>query len=243
MIIDEGSPFRRLPSELDRRQALFLDGIRYSVEMADLAHTRLRQTLFDIAKEQNRGAQANHWSLVSAVQDAWSVVDSLHRLRGLLDQMPGSKKKGPGLQVFVRTTTGIEDLRNAVQHLNHEIDGLVARNQPVWGSLSWFAALDPFNNFGASCSLITGTLFVKAASAPMIMPEGEVDLPVNLIVLSAYGHSLNLSDAMRRVARLIAGMENELKEQFSGYSTAGADLITCVGLQFGGGEPEEAADS
>ena len=42
MIIDEGSPFRRLPSELDRRQALFLDGIRYSVEMADLAHTRLR---------------------------------------------------------------------------------------------------------------------------------------------------------------------------------------------------------
>jgi hypothetical protein len=70
MIIDEGSPFRRLPSELDRRQALFLDGIRYSVEMADLAHTRLRQTLFDIAKEQNRGAQANHWSLVSAVQDA-----------------------------------------------------------------------------------------------------------------------------------------------------------------------------
>lgn len=155
--------------------------------------------------------------------------------------MPGSKKKGPGLQVFMRHTNVIEDLRNAVQHLNHEIEGLVDRNQPVWGSLSWFAFLDPANYFGASCSLIAGTLFAEAQGARMMMPEGEVDLPVDLIELSAHGHSVDLSDAMRRVAHLIANMEKELEKQFSGYSVAGGDLLVFVGLQFGDAKPEESA--
>lgn len=84
MIISDGSPLRRLPSELDRRQALFLDGIRYSVEMADLAYTRLRQTLFNLAEQRGSGTSLDHWLFVSAVQDAWSLIDSLHRLRGLL---------------------------------------------------------------------------------------------------------------------------------------------------------------
>ncbi|MDX6379852.1 MAG: hypothetical protein QOI57_876 [Rubrobacteraceae bacterium] len=71
------------------------------------------------------------------------MVDSLQRLRGLLKQMPGSKNKSPGLQVFLRNTDMVEDLRNMVQHLNHEIDNLVDQNEPVFGTLSWFTVLDP----------------------------------------------------------------------------------------------------
>jgi hypothetical protein len=66
MIIDDNSPLRRLPGELNRKQALFLDGIRYSVEIAYLSHTRLRQTLFELAhKREDPEASPNHWLFVS----------------------------------------------------------------------------------------------------------------------------------------------------------------------------------
>jgi hypothetical protein len=175
------------------------------------------------------------------------VVDSLQRLRGLLKQMPGSKNKSPGLQVFLRNTDMVEDLRNMVQHLNHEIDNLVDQNEPVFGTLSWFTVLDPTvldpaNSLVASCSLVPGTLFVKEDMARMDMSSGEVDLPVDLIVLSVSEYSVNLSDAMKRVAQLIASMEGELKEQFSRYSVAGADLLLAVHVQLGNTEPGKSAN-
>ncbi len=51
MMIREDSPLRRLPSGLDLKQTLFLDAIRYSVDMADIAHTRLRETLISLTYE------------------------------------------------------------------------------------------------------------------------------------------------------------------------------------------------
>ena len=70
----------------------------------------------------------------------------------------------------------------------------------------------------------------------------EIDVPVDLILLSAYGHVVDVSDATTRVARLISGMEKELKGQFSSHPTAGADLITTVGFQFGTTESGESVD-
>ena len=43
MIIGKDSSFRRLPTALSEEQKLFLDGIRYSVEMADIAHRSLKE--------------------------------------------------------------------------------------------------------------------------------------------------------------------------------------------------------
>ncbi len=144
----------------------------------------------------------------------------------------------------MRATDVIENFRNAVQHLNHEIEGLVKREQPVWGSLSWFAILDPANDFGVSCAHITGTLLVNTKGAPTKVPEGgkEIDVPVGLILLSAHGNVVDVSDAMSRVARLVSGMEKELKGQFSSHPTAGADLITTAGFQFDTTESGESVD-
>jgi hypothetical protein len=83
---------------------------------------------------------------------------------------------------------------------------------------------------------------VKEDMARMDMPSGEVDLPVDLIVLSVSEYSVNLSDAMKRVAQLIASMEGELKEQFSGYFVAGADLLLAVHVQLGNTEPGKSAN-
>jgi len=74
MIIGPDSPLRRLPTALDRKQALFLDGIRFSVEMADLAYQRLRHTLLNFESSFDRSAAYSPG--VVAMIDAWVIIDN-----------------------------------------------------------------------------------------------------------------------------------------------------------------------
>lgn len=239
MIITDDSPLRRLPANLDRKQTLFLDGIRYSVEMADLAHRRLRSTLYHLAENQAASENLDHLDFVAAVQDAWSIVDSLHRLRGLLRQTPGFKQKTPNMQLFMRQTAAVEDLRNAVQHLNHEIDKLIGLDLPVWGTLSWFAAIDQEARTGFLGCLFAGTLF-KSKDIPLVNPAGKpLDLPVDLITLTAHSHTLDLSKVIKAVARLIEDLEKQLSNQFAGHPVAGGDLLLGADIQFGETKQDE----
>jgi hypothetical protein len=64
--------------------------------------------------------------------DAWALVDTLNRLRVLITRLPGLRSKSPGAQVIVRALKPVEDLRNAVQHMDGEIGPLSATNLPLW---------------------------------------------------------------------------------------------------------------
>jgi hypothetical protein len=224
---------------------LFLDGIRYSAEMADLAYARLQQTLYHLAmsgkdSEEDSG-NLDHLAVLSAVQDAWSIVDSLHRLRGLLQQMPGIKQNTPNMRVFRQQTDKVEDLRNGVQHLNQQIHNLVSANQTAWGSLSWFASSGPNSRTGTVGLLVAGTVFTIEGH-PMVNPAGkQVHSLVDHVTLTAYEHSLDLSDAMRRIERLIGSMEDQFRNQFANHPTAASELLLRVDLQFdSAGQDEEA---
>ncbi len=79
MIVSENSPTRRMPVTLDHRSILYLDGIRYSTQLVDLAYSRLEGTLEKLVhKDDKQGAVGN--LIVEAISDAWAFVDSLHRL-------------------------------------------------------------------------------------------------------------------------------------------------------------------
>lgn len=204
----------QFPAALNRKQALFLDGIQYSVEMSDLAHLRLRWVLLQRTEGQAEEVPVERQQVIAAFQDAWTIVDSIHRLPGLLAQMPGVKQNSPPLQVFMRQTAIFEDLRNGVQHLNNHIDILVAQNLPTWGVLSWVAFPDPTAKEFCLGAMMAGTVFV-GASLPMVNPIGKsIAPPIDLITLTAHGHGVNLSEAMRRVEQLTRGMESELRAQF-----------------------------
>jgi hypothetical protein len=91
LIIRGGSPLRGIPGFLGRRQALFIEGIRYSIDMAEIAYDRLRNTLLTISSMDKSDAEDP--AHASAMLDAWSIVGSLNRLRRLLEYMPGTKGK------------------------------------------------------------------------------------------------------------------------------------------------------
>lgn len=70
-LVPDESPLRKLPATLDRRVILFLDGIRYSFEIFELASLRHAQTLQDISSMP--GSQGSLGKkLVEAMADAWT---------------------------------------------------------------------------------------------------------------------------------------------------------------------------
>lgn len=228
MLISDDSPLRRLPSELNQKQKFYLDGIRFSIEIIDLAYLRLKQTLYNLSKNIKSNSKVNHLIFVSAIHDAWSLIDSVYRLRGLIKLCPGIKQKAPGIILFDKNTRDTEPLRHSFQHLNTQINELIKLNLPVWGVITWIAVLDPLINSAYSCAIIAGTIFNNQCSQ-IINPAGKsLGIPIDLITLTAGGHSLCLSKIFDEVNKLTKNLENELTKYFKDLPCAGADLLLFV---------------
>lgn len=228
MLISDDSPLRRLPSEMNQKQKLYLDGIRFSIEIIDLAYLRLKQILYNLSNNIKYNSKIDHLIFVSAIHDAWSLIDSVYRLRGLLQRCPGIKKKSPEMILFDKNTRDVEPFRHFFQHLNTQINELIKLNLPVWGVITWIAVLDPLSNSAYSCAIIAGTIFNNQCSQ-IINPAGKsFGIPIDLITLTAGGHSLCLSKIFDEINKLTKSLENELTKHFKELSCAGADLLLFV---------------
>jgi len=123
-------------TEAERKKLVFyLDGLRYSFQMANLVSRRLRETLDEIAR--NHPDKYTEEQVTSALLDAWTLVDICHRIRELVQQTPRLSKNLAGIQIFLRGTEQTENLRHYVQHLRSGIPNIPVQSSPLWGVLSW----------------------------------------------------------------------------------------------------------
>ena len=217
---------------------MFFDAIRYSIEMANISYVRLVATLEVIGKEWRE--TSNHPSLlfkISALHDAWSIVDSSFRLRCLIEASPHLKKKGPGIQLFLRQTQGIAQLRNVVQHLNTEIRKLIELNVPAWGVLNWVEVTDQEKMEFMSYAFIPGTVF--SSSSPVVNPAGKAfDSTIDHITLNVGEHAICLSDMLRSIKKLSVKFSQALESQIDPANAAGADVLVGLVMAFQGKDNE-----
>ncbi len=115
-MIPTDSPLRLLPQSTDPRQRLILDAIRIAAQCVDISYRRLVENL----ENGRRDPESAHVDGIAAMLDAWSVVDSVHRLRELAQALPKWRSRAPSKQVFLRATAAADDLRNSIQHLGGE---------------------------------------------------------------------------------------------------------------------------
>jgi hypothetical protein len=226
MLISDNSPLRRLPDSLDPVQASFFDGIRLSAQMAGLAYTRLVENLLRLTLELNK--ETPGWLDAPTIfLDAWSIVDCMHRLRILLEQMPRLKKNSTGYESFKRMTAPATDFRNAIQHLPEELRKLTTTASPVWGTLSWIAFPDP-TAMVARCSLmISGRL--QSSSHRLPNPVGKsMRGVVDHVTLFHGALELSLSDCIQRIEPLIRSIEKCLEEQFAPALTSTSDCLVSM---------------
>ena len=214
MIIRSDSRLRRLPTAMVQENVLFWDGIRYALSMADLAYLRLFDNLFELSRkvEQASNIENADFHIVSALSDSWSIIDSVHRLRELLQAMPGLKQNLTPLLLFRHRTKSYDDFRNAVQHLRRQIKGLVRSGEPVWGSISWIFFNPDRRDTLYSITLYGGTLY-NQLSRPIINPVGRtVESPISQIRLTSYGIEVCLTDTHRHLDELTKFLEQALDQ-------------------------------
>lgn len=211
VIIGPESSLRFLPAEMERRQVLMFEGIRFSIEMADVAHLRLRETLIRLTD----AVDAPHEDVARALEDAWSIVDSAHRLKGILQQAPGitHRDRWPSIRQLLNDMADpIDKLRNVFQHLNQDVGNRVHQNWPLFGILHWFR-LNPDRNSGRICYLMAGT--ITDGERPLLSVHGKrvYEPPLGMIELQTESATVSVTELMEIVKRIAGDLECSIQSQ------------------------------
>lgn len=125
-----------------RRDVLhFLDGMRLSIEMVGFLGSDIRSWI-EVIERDGVDKRVPREPIIRLISIAWALVDAVHRLRELIQQAPGLRKRTSEVQLFLRASQNVEFLSNYVQHLRTEITNLPAQSTPVWGVISWVSEAD-----------------------------------------------------------------------------------------------------
>jgi hypothetical protein len=160
--------------------------------------------------------------VVEAMVDAWTMIDATHRLRGLVQQLPGLKQNQPDVQLLIRKTRVVEELRNFVQHFRTEIHGFVAKRMPLWGTLSWSRVSDDTGQ--PEChTIVPGTLFQGTPVYSCIFDRQEGRF-VDRIILEAGEARVDLDDLFDTVAAFCRWFERWYLQVYQGEQRHVADV-------------------
>src|SRR5262249_16609843 len=162
--------------------------------MADIAYWRL----FDLLQEMSSlpDTQLTTRQIATAMLDAWSIVDSVHRLRDLLNDVRGVPHD-TWWQLFMRRTGDVADLRNEIQHQkdSKRIQSLIAKAEQIWGFLSW-AEICKGRYTGKWYMMSPGAVYQGDKwiyAGPALPPT---PLPFGRIRLHAYGKEVYLGKTL-----------------------------------------------
>jgi hypothetical protein len=224
VLLSDNSPLRALPARLDRTQMLVLDGISRSIDMTTLAYRDLRVSLLEQMKSTEQST-SNYAGTVRAVMNAWTIVDAVYRLRVLVRRFRGLRR-GPAVRTFLTSAELVKPLRNAVQHLDGEIERLLNDGHPIWGSLSW-AYQEALDSKEVTVGLLMPTTLMPPYEIPVVNPIGrQGEIPIGLITLTAAGETICLSDVVATVRRFTVRLERAAEAAFAALpDTVGAEAI------------------
>ncbi|MEP6957638.1 MAG: hypothetical protein ABI980_02830 [Nitrospirota bacterium] len=229
MIIGDDSPFLRHPP-LHPTESALVDAIRFSIEMADHAYSRLRSSAHTISLSQMRKEVLPKNIFAPIFLDAWSVIDSVHRLRKLLES--ALLRNRAEVRGFLPTTRSITDLRDAVQHIDERIEGLADSNLPTWGALAWMFGNLPTDNRAWCFVMVPGSVR-EGRKHLFLKPAGDIRLPVDRLSLTAHRIEVSLSTVIDSVERLTRILEADIIKQGSDLPSNGADLLLSLEIPWG----------
>lgn len=122
------SPLRVRPG-IDDRQAVSLDAIAFAANVVDVVYGRLVATL----PQQPTPVEA-------AFADAWSIIDWIHRLDGLVRGCRGLSQKSEAVIDFLNGSSLVESHRHTFQHPEGTLPATAESGRSPWGHLCWTAA-------------------------------------------------------------------------------------------------------
>jgi hypothetical protein len=239
-LIPDSSPLYRHPEDLNRRDRLILDGIRYSVEITELAFRRLEETLKTIS--QFSGGTLSPGAFASTLADSWTIIDSVNRLRDLVRLLVRLRANEPDyVKEFISQTEVAWKMRDGVQHMGKKLDKLLSLKRPPWGTVSWVTLEEGYPTRGLIHLLIPGSF--QRGRYPVPNPAGESFRAFQgLITLKAYGFSVRIVDLVQAVAVFITRFQTMLSKQFQDFPHAAAEVYIRMEFEFGPDSTQEPAE-
>ena len=143
----------------DPRLLRTLDALEISFAIFDSQHQALYPKCLDLL--------TNPKNVAFAFDVAWSIVDTVHRIREVAQAVPGLNTKRLEVRRFLTATALAETLRHYIQHLRNELLKQPENPYPVWGSLAWADATEP---------MMTHTVLSGASRKGLWHPSGTYDL-------------------------------------------------------------------
>jgi hypothetical protein len=215
VLLGRNSVLRRIPVNLEPKQALFLDGIRHAAEILDVTFSRLRENLTQLALSPPEPDGIPE-IFTHVFLDAWGFVDAIDRFRMMYTKMPGLTFEKPqnGIPPLLEVTQEFRDLRNVADHLAQRADFVLSRNGSAMGELSWLTGAQLLPEVTAwHCTLRPGTLQATPSqqTGPIL---STLDWPTDSIRLSAGGYEGNLSAVRKHIAIRIRHLEAALEQSF-----------------------------
>ncbi|TAL69988.1 MAG: hypothetical protein EPN82_05060 [Bacteroidetes bacterium] len=135
----------QIKDKIDTKKSKCLEGIIFSYEMVKNINSKLYTLCCGINEDKTK--------IYEALMLCWSFIDSVHRIREILQAFPQLNQKDRKLISFLEGTKITETYRNYIQHLRLELNKNEFVDFPVWGSLSWVDK----NNNGKCYKVIIGT--------------------------------------------------------------------------------------
>ena len=213
------SPFLNIPAALDRKQAVFLDGMRHAGQIVELSYTRLCQALTDLSVGGTTAEKPTGFTHVFL--DAWAFVDAADRFRCLWEMQPSAstipdKFSPDAVRIQLQD---IRDVRNVSAHLAQKIDQIVSLNSSVLGAINWISLLSP-TPLKVKTHFIRPGIMHGNVKGQFAMPDGEVSFNhgSGYISFAAGKHSANLSMAYKTICSIIEFAEARLKLAFQNSS-------------------------
>ena len=191
------------------------------MQIFELASDRLAQTLHDLGNQKELKGDVG-LIITSAISDAWTMIDSTHRLRQLLQQLPRMKKNTAELQLFLRRTTPVEDLRHYFQHLRGEIHSIAEMAMPLWGTIAW-SQPNPETGLLETHMINPGTFFdgIGVGSCTFNSQQGKF---VERVLLHAGPQKLDLADLYDYIKEFASWYIKWFETIFTSEKRHGADV-------------------
>lgn len=126
----------------------FLDGLKYSFKKVEYEEKKVKEIIIEIEKSfSSQPEKTNEDDIIKLISSVWNIVDTVNRLRDLVQQTPTLKQNTSEVRYFVNETKITNDLRNYIQHLRSGISKIPIPSSPVWGVLGWRNEGNPLEYF------------------------------------------------------------------------------------------------
>jgi hypothetical protein len=218
MMISQTSYLRTPPTKLTSKQVLIFNGIRYSIDICDLAFDRLTDNLYKFSFPKEKLVPA----FPIVFSDVWTIINNATIFYNIVTKHFGIDKDDP---IFEKIK-GIEFLRHSQQHIDERINEvLLEKELPIYGSLSWYAQIQPDSMDGKIIMIDSGTItHRRSIKSSTVNPAGKLnnkrinDIEFSMVIKSNKKFEVKafkINELIVDLGLIINHFEGQLTEQLA----------------------------